>query len=182
MHQLPNLLSLLRLLMSVPIALLLLEERYDSVLLLFVVAAFSDALDGFLARRFGWISRLGSILDPLADKVLLVTSYVCLTLISVLPWWLTLLVLLRDLLIVGGALLYRLLAGPLAFRPSRLGKFSTLLQLVLVIAVLLESSILPAFADVHGPLVLLVSLCTFASGAHYIWNWTRKFRAARQGA
>ena len=94
MRHLPNLLTLLRLLLTLPIAWLLLSERFAAALWLFAVAGASDALDGFLARRFGWVSRVGSVLDPLADKLLLVTSYVCLGLSQVLPWWLTLLVLL----------------------------------------------------------------------------------------
>ena len=137
MRHLPNLLTLLRLLLTLPIAWLLLSERFAAALWLFAVAGASDALDGFLARRFGWVSRVGSVLDPLADKLLLVTSYVCLGLSQVLPWWLTLLVLLRDALIVGGALVYRVLVGALQMRPSLLGKASTLAQIILVLAVLL---------------------------------------------
>lgn len=182
LHQIPNLLTLMRLLLSVPISLLLLGERYSPALLLFFLAGLSDALDGFLARRFAWTSRLGSMLDPLADKLLLVTAYLCLALVQVLPWWLTALVLLRDLLILGGALCYRLLVGNLQLRPSWLGKASTVVQIVLVIAVLLELGPLPAFALVHGPLVLLVAALALASGAHYVWHWSRNFRLARQGA
>jgi len=77
MRQLPNLLTVLRLLLTIPIAWLLLAERHGQALGLFAVAGFTDALDGFLARRFKWITRLGSILDPIADKLLLVTSYLC---------------------------------------------------------------------------------------------------------
>ncbi|AYC32160.1 CDP-alcohol phosphatidyltransferase family protein [Pseudomonas cavernae] len=179
MHQLPNLLTLLRLALTIPIACLLLAERHAQALSLFAVAGASDALDGFLARRFGWTSRLGSILDPLADKLLLVTSYVCLALSAVLPWWLTLLVLLRDALIVGGAALYRQLRGPFAFRPSWLGKASTLLQIVLVLAVLLELSVFPAFVVVHWPLVAAVVGLTLLSGGDYLRTWIAKFRATR---
>jgi len=182
MPQLPNLLTVLRLALIVPIALLLLAERHGQALALFVVAGLSDALDGFLARRFGWTSRLGSILDPIADKLLLNTSYICLAVTLVLPWWLAVVVLLRDALIAGGASLYRALVGPFEFSPSRLGKLSTLLQLVLVTAVLLELSILPAFAELRWPLIALVLLTSLVSAAHYVWVWTRKFRCARMKA
>jgi len=181
-HQIPNLLTVARMLLSLPITFMLLGERYSPALLLFAVAGISDALDGFLARRFAWISRLGSMLDPLADKLLLVTAYLCLTLVQVLPWWLTLLILLRDLLILIGAACYRLLVGRLEFRPSWLGKCSTVAQIILIIAVLLELSLLPAFALVREPLVLLVAALALASGAHYVWRWSLNFRLARQGA
>ena len=181
-HQIPNLLTLTRLLLSLPISCMLLGERYSAALLLFVIAGVSDALDGFLARRFAWTSRLGSMLDPLADKLLLVTAYLCLSLVQVLPWWLTLLVLARDLLIVLGAVCYRLLVGRLDFRPSWLGKCSSVAQIVLVIALLLELGVLPAFALVREPLILLVAALTLASGAHYVWRWSCNFRLARQGA
>jgi cardiolipin synthase len=124
---------------------------------------------------------VGSVLDPLADKLLLVTSYVCLGLSQVLPWWLTLLVLLRDALIVGGALLYRVLVGALQMRPSLLGKASTLAQIILVLAVLLELSWLPGFAEVRPLLIVTVLLLTLCSGLHYVWAWTRLYRRQRKG-
>ena len=181
MRHLPNLLTLLRLLLTLPIAWLLLSERFAAALWLFAVAGASDALDGFLARRFGWVSRVGSVLDPLADKLLLVTSYVCLGLSQVLPWWLPLLVLLRDALIVGGALVYRVLVGALQMRPSLLGKASTLAQIILVLAVLLELSWLPGFAEVRPLLIVTVLLLTLCSGLHYVWAWTRLYRRQRKG-
>lgn len=182
MHQLPNLLTLLRLALVLPIAWLLLSDRYVQALLLFAVAGFSDALDGFLARRFGWTSRFGSLFDPLADKLLLVTSFICLSITQVLPFWLTLVVLLRDLLILLGAGLFRMLVGPAEFAPSRLGKLSTLLQMVLVLCLLLELSLAPAFGLVRWPLTWLVLVVTLCSGAWYVWEWGRKFRYARMRA
>ena len=182
MPYLPNLLTVLRLLLIVPIALLLLAERHGQALVLFVLAGLSDALDGFLARHYGWTSRLGSILDPIADKLLLSISYICLAVTLVLPWWLAVVVILRDALIVGGASLYRALVGPFDFSPSWLGKLSTLLQLVLITAVLLELSVLPAFAELRWPLIALVLLTSLVSGAHYVWVWTRKFRSTRMKA
>jgi cardiolipin synthase len=182
MHQLPNLLTLLRLALVLPIAGLLLSERYSQALSLFVIASLSDALDGFLARRFGWTSRLGKLFDPLADKLLLVTSVICLVVSQVLPVWLALLICLRDALILLGAWLFRLLVGPTQFTPSWLGKLTTLLQMVLVVAVLLELSIAPAVGLVRSPLIWLAAAATLASGAQYVWEWGRKFRYARMRA
>ncbi|AYF90489.1 CDP-diacylglycerol--glycerol-3-phosphate 3-phosphatidyltransferase [Pseudomonas sp. DY-1] len=182
MHQLPNLLTLLRLALVLPIAGLLLSDRYAQALVLFAVAGCSDALDGFLARRYGWTSRFGSLFDPVADKLLLVTSFVCLAMTQLLPFWLTLVVVLRDLLILLGAGLFRVLAGPAEFLPSRLGKLSTLLQMLLVLCLLLELSLAPALASLRWPLSWLVLVVTLCSGAQYIWDWGRKYRYARMRA
>lgn len=180
MPQIPNLLSLLRLGMTVPIAWLLLEQQYARALVWFALAGASDGLDGFLARRFAWVSRFGSIIDPLADKLLLVTSYVCLGIVGDLPLWLAMAVLGRDLLLVVGALVYRVMLGPLRVQPSLLGKLSTVMQIVLVLALLLGLSIQPAFVVVHGPLVWVVLLLTLASGADYCRVWLGKFNSERR--
>lgn len=180
LRQLPNLLTVLRLLMTVPIAWLLLEQQHGLALIWFALAGASDGLDGFLARRFGWVSRFGAILDPLADKLLLVTSYVCLAIVGDLPVWLVAVVLGRDVLLVGGALIYRSLLGPFTVRPSLLGKLSTLLQIVLVLALLLELSIQPQFVEVNGVLQWLVLLVTLASGADYCRVWLGKFISERR--
>lgn len=179
MRVLPNLLTVLRLLLVPPVAGLILLEAYGAALLAFAVAGFSDALDGFLARRFAWTSRFGALLDPLADKLLLIVSYVCLSLVTHIPWWLTLVVLARDLVILTGAGAYRLLVGPLHISPSLLGKLSTLLQIVLIIQVLLQASLLPAAAVLQWPLVFLVLLVSLASGVQYVRVWAGKYRSAR---
>ena len=182
MHQLPNLLTLLRLALVLPIAGLLLSDLHGQALVLFAIAGGSDALDGFLARRFGWISRFGSLFDPLADKLLLVTSFICLTITQVLPLWLTLVVFLRDLVILLGAGLFRVMAGPAEFSPSRLGKLTTLLQMLLVLCLLLELSLAPALASLRWPLIWLVLVVTLCSWAQYVWDWGRKYRYARMRA
>ena len=180
LRQIPNLLTLLRLGMTLPIAWLLLEQQYGWALIWFALAGASDGLDGFLARRFGWVSRFGTIIDPLADKLLLVTSYICLCIVGDLPVWLAAVVLGRDLLLLGGAMVYRLMLGPFRVRPSLLGKLSTLLQIVLVLALLLERSIQPAFVEVHRMLEWLVLLVTLASGTDYCRVWLGKFISTRR--
>ncbi|GAB3027070.1 MULTISPECIES: CDP-alcohol phosphatidyltransferase family protein [Oleiagrimonas] len=176
-RHLPNLISLLRIALVVPVAWLMLEHRYGSALWLALVAGLSDALDGWMARHFGWRSRLGAFLDPAADKLLLMTSYLVLALMAKLPWWLALLVLGRDLVILGGALGYRLLIGPFTAQPSRIAKFCTMLQIVYVLLVLLRSSALPSL---HlQPMQWLVALLTVASGLDYVLRWA--VRARREG-
>lgn len=176
MHYLPNLITLLRFLLVPPVAWLILTEIYGTALLLFVLAGASDALDGFLARRFAWDSRLGALLDPLADKLLLVISCVCLSLVGLIPWWVALVVLARDVLIVAGAICYRWRVGFLEIRPSRLGKLSTFLQTALVSVVLLQASLLPASAALLLPLILLVVLGSLVSAVDYVREWTDKYR------
>ena len=176
MRHVPNLLTLLRLLLVPPVAWLILSGAYDLAFLLFVLAGASDALDGFLARRFGWSSRLGALLDPLADKLLLVVGCLCLSWVGLIPGWLALLVLARDVLIVAGALCYRRRVGSLEISPSRLGKLSTFLQIALVSAVLLQASLLPAFAALRLPLIVLVVLGSLASAIDYVRVWTDKYR------
>ncbi|EQD59187.1 phosphatidylglycerophosphate synthase, partial [mine drainage metagenome] len=108
----PNLLSALRLLLALPVALAIGYRDYPTALVLAALAALSDALDGFLARRFRWQSQFGAVLDPLADKLLLVSCFIALTYVGVVSLELTLLVLARDVVIVAGAIAWRVLLGP----------------------------------------------------------------------
>lgn len=181
MRHLPNLLTLLRMLLSVPISFLLLSERFNPALGLFAVAALSDALDGLLARRFGWSSQLGAMLDPLADKLLLLCTCIALLTIEAMPWWLGVLIFGRDLIIVSGAGAYRYLLGNLQFRPTWLGKLCTLGQVILVLVLVLALGPVPALSLVVPGLIGLVALLTVASGLHYIWRWSGYYRQARQG-
>ena len=114
----PNLICLLRIALTVPTVMLLAEGRYGLTLVLFAVAAASDALDGYLAKTFGWTSELGRILDPLADKLLLVSVFITLAVIGLVPAWLATIAVLRDVIIGLGAAIYRWLFGPLEGRPT----------------------------------------------------------------
>jgi len=102
---------------------------------LFGVAALSDAADGFLAKRYGWQSDLGALLDPIADKLLLATVFIALAVLRLAPVWLMVAAVARDVIIVSGALLYRLMIGPLTVRPSAVSKLNTLAQAAFVLAV-----------------------------------------------
>ena len=105
-RDLPNLISFARILLSLPIVWLLYEREFSYALILFAVAGFSDGLDGFLAKHFHWQSHLGGLLDPLADKALLMSSFLVLGGLGLIPIWLVILVIFRDLTIMGGALYY----------------------------------------------------------------------------
>ncbi|WP_419835600.1 CDP-alcohol phosphatidyltransferase family protein [Endozoicomonas atrinae] len=169
---LPNILTIIRLLLAGPITLAILSGRPVWTISLFGIAALSDALDGFLARRYGWQSRLGAMLDPLADKVLLVSAFLSLTFIKALPLWLTLLVVGRDILIIAGTFVYHWVAGSIQFKPSRLGKLCTLLQLSLIMTALVSA----ALSYTKPVLILqpLVALFTIGSGLQYVVEWGKK--------
>ncbi|MCM0612475.1 CDP-alcohol phosphatidyltransferase family protein [Marinobacter sediminum] len=176
----PNALTLLRILLIAPFATTLLAKDYRLSLLIFLVASVTDAFDGFLARHFNWRSRFGAVADPLADKALLVTAYLMLTITAVLPVWLFLLVLGRDLLIVGGALAYHYGVGRFDMQPSLPGKFNTFIQILVVLAIIVLLAGLPMQAWVLEVGILLVATSAVFSGGHYIVVWgIRAWRAKR---
>lgn len=176
----PNALTFMRVILIVPFAIALWGERYLPALVIFILAAVSDAFDGFLARRYNWRSRLGAIADPLADKALLITAYLMLTLTSVFPVWLFLVVLGRDLLIVAGGLAYHYGVGRFEMQPSLLGKLNTLIQIAVVLAVIVLLSGLPIPAWVKDAGILLVAVSTVASGIHYVVVWSARAWRAKQ--
>lgn len=137
---LPNAITLVRLFLAPVIAWLILQGRFREALALVVLAGLTDWLDGFLARRLDVTGKLGIVLDPLADKVLLVTLFIVLTAARLIPFWLLALVMGRDLVIVGGALLLRLFRDIHRFPPSTMGKVSTFFQIVFVLMVLLYAA------------------------------------------
>jgi len=174
-RHIPNLITLLRILLVAPVVRLMLEGDFTWALLWFAVAGVSDGVDGFLAKHYGWQSRLGSYLDPLADKLLLVSCFVAASYLGLLPVWLSTLVVARDLVIVAGATAYYLLAHPFEGDPHWLSKVNTFLQLVLILAVLLQQ-VWPRLEPVWQPLlVILVSASTAGSGLWYVWTWGRRY-------
>jgi cardiolipin synthase len=171
---LPNLLCVVRILLIYPVALWILQERYPEVMAAFALAAFTDALDGALAKRYGWTTELGKHLDPLADKLLLVTVFVCLSVDGLVPWIVTALVLLRDLVIALGALTYRVLFGPVRGNPTLVSKCNTLAQIVFCLAVVAAAGYQfpPSWALAALGAVVVVS--TGVSGIDYVLIYTRR--------
>ncbi len=155
----------------VPFAVSLYQGQYLTALILFFVAGLSDGVDGFLARQFNWRSRFGAIADPLADKLLLVTAYVMLTLTSQIPDWLLSIVIGRDILIVVGALYYHYFISHYDVQPSWLGKSCTFIQIVYVLALIMSLASLPMpdWAIDYG--IFIVATITLASGLHYTVVW-----------
>ncbi len=172
----------MRMLLVAPIIYFLLERRYGLALSIFAVAGVSDALDGFLAKRYAWTSWLGGILDPLADKLLLMASYICLAWLSLLPVWLVVLVLVRDAVIVIGALCYHYLIAPLRADPSCLSKINTVAQIALVLLVIFNQAIPWLDAQWIMASVYFVAATTLLSGVIYIWQWARRARKDYQAS
>lgn len=154
------------------------RENHLTAMAIMAVAGITDGLDGYLARRFDWRSRLGALLDPLADKLLMMASYVTLGYLGHIPLWLTVLVVGRDVVIMTGAAAYYRLTGHLEMDPTALSKANTALQVALVVVMVgaLAGLAVPAWA--LAGIVWLVAAFTLASGLHYVWLWSRKARRA----
>lgn len=175
-RHIPNLITGLRILLVAPFLWALLEERYSTALLLFVIAGVSDALDGFLAKYFGWTSELGGLLDPIADKLLLMGAILALGWLNELPGWLVALVILRDLLIVCGAISYHMLIERLEAAPLMISKLNTLVQLMLVCAVIVHYGMIPLPEILLTGLIALTAITTVWSGSAYVRQWSQRAR------
>jgi cardiolipin synthase (CMP-forming) len=173
---LPNAITFARL-CAVPAAIwLVLQHRLDLAFWVFVAAGISDGVDGWLARVRNARSKLGAILDPVADKALLVSIYVTLAAIGVLPDWLAILVVFRDLLIVGGVIMLYLLGQPPAIQPILLSKANTLLQILLAAGALAIGGFGWQVGALLDALIWATATTTVASGAVYVWRAARRPR------
>lgn len=180
LRHLPNLITLLRIAMVPAIFALLLAQQFEAALWLVLVAGGSDALDGFLAKHFGWQSRLGSLLDPIADKLLLLGCFIGLWWTGQVPTWLLALVIGRDLVIVAGAVTFHLLIRPLSGEPTLLGKLATFLQIGLVLLWLLHLAWWPQLQPWIEPAMLLTAALIVLSGIDYIVRWAHRALAVRR--
>lgn len=164
----PNVITLMRL-CAVPLAVwLVLRQRLDLAFWLFVAAGLSDAVDGYLARVWHARSALGAILDPLADKALLVAMYVTLAAVGVLPDWLAILVVFRDLVIVGGVCVLYVLGQRVAIRPIFVSKVNTAAQIALAALALVLAGFRLDAGPLQAVLEIVVAVTTLASGGAYV--------------
>lgn len=177
--QLPNIITSIRLLLLIPLSYYLVVEQYQPALIIFFVAGFSDALDGFLAKKFDWVSRFGSILDPIADKALLVVTMAILTLNQKISVLLFSCVAIRDIYIVAGAYFYYKKIGPFNMQPSLISKFNTFAQILLVTIILVSLGYINIPESIIQVLILLVYLTVISSTLHYSFVWGRKYRRAK---
>lgn len=174
MRHLPNIICLARIALIWPVIDSLLGHHYGITLLLFGVAALSDGLDGWLAKRFGWTSRLGKLLDPLADKLLLVSVFLVLTWLGQVPRYLAVAAVGRDVMIGLGALVYRLAWGPLHGRPLLSSKINTVLQIAYILLVVIHAAWGMPPPSVLEALAALTFLTVIYSGAGYLRLFTRR--------
>ncbi len=181
-RQIPNVITATRILLVVPIAAALAQHQLLISIALFGIAALSDVADGFLAKKFGWQSALGAMLDPLADKLLLATVFITLAYLGLVPLWLMAAAVARDTVIVVGAVLYRWCFGALNMRPSVVSKFNTVCQAVFILAVVgrAEFSVPPAL----GVMLLgaLVFTTVTVSGIDYVVIYGRRALSLRPSA
>ena len=186
--QLPNAITVLRIVLVVPTGILLWQADYAWALLLMAIASASDALDGALARGFGWTSHFGAAMDPVADKLLVGTLFVVFWLQGHIPTWLASIVVTRDLLILVGAGIYRWLFEKIDFAPTFVSKANTAMQITMLLLLLLALCELGVLSDVAGVLVnpycfWLLALLGVTSGIDYVITWgLRAWRNARTAA
>lgn len=174
LQYLPNTLTFSRLLLAVPLGILILRENYPWALAVGFLAGLTDALDGFVARRLNAFSRFGAALDPIADKVLVTVSFLCMAQVQLIPWYLAAIVIARDLIIVAGALCYHYLIGPFEFAATTLSKANMCVQIgfcVLVLTAQVVTQIPPESITIGVALVLFIAA---SSGFDYVLSWTIK--------
>ena len=164
--------------MIIPIAMLLHQNAWSAAFWLILLAGISDALDGFLARAFNWQSRLGAILDPLADKALLIFVFLSLAHKGMIPVWLAAIVVIRDIVILAGAVTYRWLFKEIEISPLFISKINTAIQILFVFAIMYHlafsgSSYWQLPLSVVNSLQSLVALTTIVSGIAYVVIWSR---------
>lgn len=169
----PNLITLGRVILVPVVFWLLVSGQTQLAFLAFVTAGVSDAIDGFIAKRFGLSTELGAYLDPLADKLLLVSMYVALGFMSALPSWLVIAVVSRDILIVLGVLLAWLLNHPIRISPHAVSKANTVAQIVLAGTVLADDGFGLGLETLRIALVWITGVLTIASLAVYLRAWLR---------
>jgi cardiolipin synthase len=168
----PNLITTIRIILTPVFVIYLIQDEFFSALIVFILCGISDGVDGFVARVFNQKSRLGTYMDPLADKIVLATGFVVLAVRGLLPSWLAVTVLARDVLILLGVLVMALNRVELKIRPSIISKITTCLQFLTVIAVLSRNR-LPFPPWSHLCLFYTTGLFTISSGLHYMHYWFR---------
>ncbi len=169
----PNIITITRLFLVPVIIWLIVADKPFTAFVVFLVAGLTDALDGFLARRFGWQTELGAYLDAITDKALLMSVYAALGFYGYLPAWLVILVVSRDILIIGAVILGWLLDRAMALHPQRLSKVNTALQIGLAVLVLAERGLQLGWGEYIGVLVWVTGATTALSAMFYLVSWLR---------
>ena len=173
---LPNAISIMRIVLVAPILKYIIDGRYTLALVLFLVAGFSDGVDGFLAKRYDWHTRIGALLDPIADKLLVGGTFITMVIAGLVPAWFAAMIILRDVVIVGGATAYNFFVKPVEGEPTRISKLNTALQLLFVVFVLGHAGFgwpdRIAITVIGAGVIVTVVI----SGLDYVWSWARRAR------
>lgn len=170
----PNILTLLRILL-VPLTIwLIVSNALGAAFFVLVVAGATDGIDGFLAKRYGWTTELGAYLDPLADKLLLVSIFVALGVRALLPSWLVILVVSRDVMIVSAILLSVVIGEPVHMRPLAVSKVNTVAQIGLALLILADAGLGLEWEAARLVAIYITAALTAASAAAYLWGWLRQ--------
>ena len=173
----PNAISILRIFLIVPTLWMIAAGEFGWALALFLIAGFSDGLDGYLAVRFEWQSRLGALLDPAADKLLITGMFIALAWMGEIPVWLAVIVIGRDVVIVAGALAYNYLVKPVPGEPTRISKLNTALQMLFVLFVLSRAGFGWPDKITITLLGAAILVTVVISGVDYVWSWSRRAKA-----
>jgi cardiolipin synthase len=174
MLNVPNALTLARLILVPVTAYFLFVGAYGVALIVFLAAAVTDLIDGYIARTFRLTSTLGATLDPIADKLNMFVATVLLAWDGLLPLWLAITIVARDIVIVGGALAYRLAVGHVEMTPTMLSKVNTFIEFTVLLLVMATAAKVIDIDEWLSPVFLLVFATVLASGAQYVWIWGRK--------
>lgn len=176
---LPNAISLLRIVLVVPILLLIIKDQFAAALALFFLAGFSDGVDGYLAKRYNWYTRLGALLDPVADKLLVAGTFITLAHVALIPVWLAAVVILRDAIIVSGAIAYNYAVKPVQGEPTRISKLNTALQLLFLLLVLSRAAFEWPDEITLTVLGAAVLITVVISGVDYVLSWSKRAREGK---
>lgn len=174
LRYLPNVITCLRILLVIPIIIAIFHDNYQLACYLFIVAGISDALDGFIARQFNCVSRFGSIADPVADKILLTSCFIVLAINGAIACWLPILIILRDLWVIAGAVSYHYLISHYKMAPSLYSKISTFLQILLLFLTLVNRGITALNPSVLQIIAGLTAIACVLSAIHYTSVWGNK--------
>lgn len=175
LKHIPNALTLFRSVLIAPFLVFLYRHDFVNAFYMFILAGFTDGIDGWLARHFNWQSPLGSFIDPLADKLLISASFISLALLGILPWWLVILVFMRDLTISAGVMAwFWFIQRKLDFEPTLLSKINTTLQLALVTFCLFELAFSVYTPSLINVLIVATAMTTTATYIDYVVTWSKK--------
>jgi cardiolipin synthase len=152
---------------------MLFHQQFERSLVLIFLMGLSDALDGFLARLYSWKTTLGGYLDPLADKIMLLTLFVAFAVLGWVPWWLAVVVVMRDVVLLVGASCYHLLTRQLKMEPLMMSKINTLAQIALAVS-LIYAQVGSLHPHILNALIIIVAFTTLVSGMQYVMEWSRR--------